>query len=297
MAGEQSWQAPRLFGSGLAAARGARLVGSLADLPYVLAKGEQDFIVPENVQALIWDELVPTLVASSVVPRWWGITRNELHAVTLYQRTGEELLTAAAQDENVRRQVMEIVSDRMLPQRAARVEKALSGGHGEDLPDITPAEAFYLAAEFRTRYAKEKQSWGPAGGELDRIARLYPKEVGVERLSEDFGVPHPALTQSYACELLDVKPFPLVMDYGSRLLAESWDSNNLYWARLTDELGYPPSMLNRLAPKLTLRMVEKIFASDLEDWPALVRAMRETGAEFRAGKIEPLPAASPTARK
>ncbi len=81
------------------------------------------------------------------------------------------------------------------------------------------------------------------------------------------------------------------MDYGSRLLAESWDSNNLYWARLADELGYPPVMLNRLVPKLTLRMVEKIFASDLEDWPALVRAMRETGADFRAGKIEPLPKA------
>ena len=28
--------------------------GSLADLPYVLAEVEQDFIVPENVQALIW---------------------------------------------------------------------------------------------------------------------------------------------------------------------------------------------------------------------------------------------------
>jgi hypothetical protein len=79
------------------------------------------------------------------------------------------------------------------------------------------------------------------------------------------------------------------MGYSSRLLAESWDSNNLYWARLADELGYPPVMLNRLVPELTYRMVEKIFATDFEDWPAMLRAMRETGEDFRQGKIASLP--------
>jgi hypothetical protein len=79
------------------------------------------------------------------------------------------------------------------------------------------------------------------------------------------------------------------MGYSSRLLAESWDSNNLYWARLADEQGYPPVMLNRLVPELTYRMVEKIFATDFEDWPAMLRAMRETGEEFRQGKITSLP--------
>jgi len=44
-------------------------------------------------------------------------------------------------------------------------------------------------------------------------------------------------------------------------------------------------MLNRLVPELTRRMVEKIFATDLEDWPALLRATRETGDEFRQGKV------------
>jgi hypothetical protein len=36
-------------------------------------------------------------------------------------------------------------------------------------------------------------------------------------------------------------------------------------------------------------MVEKLFASNLEDWSAVSRAMRETGEEFRQGKILPLP--------
>ena len=67
-------------------------------------------------------------------------------------------------------------------------------------------------------------------------------------------------------------------------MAESWDSNNLYWARLADEMGYSPEMLNRLVPQLTRRMVERTFATHLEDWPAVLRAMRETGEEFRQGK-------------
>ena len=110
-----------------------------------------------------------------------------------------------------------------------------------------------------------------------------------EKLSIDFGVPHPVLTENYSRELLNLKPFPAFQGYSSRLMAESWDSSNLYWARLADEEGYVPEMLNRLVPELTRRMVEKIFASHFEDWSAVLRAMRETGEEFRQGKVVPLP--------
>jgi len=109
--------------------------------------------------------------------------------------------------------------------------------------------------------------------------------LSLAQLSRDFGVPHPILAQSYARELLNTQPFPAFEGYSSRLLAETWDSSNLYWARLADEKGLPPVMLNRLVPQLTHRMIEKIFATEFEDWPALLRAMRETGEEFRQGKI------------
>jgi hypothetical protein len=36
-------------------------------------------------------------------------------------------------------------------------------------------------------------------------------------------------------------------------------------------------------------MIAKIFATDLEDWSAMQRAMQETGDEFRQGKIASLP--------
>ena len=290
MGGGQSWHVPHVFGSGLPAGGGAHLAGSLADLPFVLAEAEQDFIVPENVQALIWHELVPGLVSSATLPRWWGVTQNELHAVTLYQRTGEELLAASARDEKLRVKVLEILSERMVPLRIEQTERAIRTGAVEEaLSRIMPGETFYLAAEYRRRFPGENQSWGKAGEELDSLSVHYPAEVSWKRLSEDFGVPHPALAQSYSRELLNVKPFPAFMGYSSRLLAESWDSNNLYWARLADELGYPPVMLNRLVPELTYRMVEKIFATDFEDWPAMLRAMRETGEDFRQGKIASLP--------
>ncbi len=295
-AGEQTWRAPRLFGRGWTASGGAHLIGSMADLPYVLAKVEQDFIVPQNVQSLIWEDLVPGLVTSAILPRWWGVTRNELHAVTLYQRTGEEILASAVSDEKVRPVVMEILSDRMLPQRSEEVEKELRGGHVEAaLAQIAPAETFYLAAEFRRRSPGDTGHWGGAGKELDDLTSHFPTEVSVDRISADFGVPHPALASNYARELLNGKPIPSFLGYSSRLLAESWDSNNLYWARLADEMGYSPVMLNRLAPELTRRMVEQTFATHLEDWPAVLRAMRETGDEFRQGKIAALPKNGPGA--
>jgi hypothetical protein len=282
---EQVWQSPLLFGEGSPAGGGAHLVGSLADLPYVLAGVEQDFIGPENVQALIWRELVPGLLVSATLPRWWGVSRNELHAVALYQRAGEELLKSSANNKELRDRAMDILSDRMVPQLLEQVEQDVRQGSLPEIsPRLTPADTFYLAAEFRRKYPADTASWGPAGRELEDLCRRNPEEVSWDHLSRDFGVPHPILGQTYSRELLNLKPFPAFEGYSSRLLAETWDSSNLYWARLADEMGYSPVTLNTLVPQLTRRMVEKIFATDFEDWPAILRAMRETGEEFRQGK-------------
>src|SRR5579864_4901317 len=127
------WQAPQLFGAGYPAGGGAHMVGSLADLPYALADLEQDFIAPRNVQALIWKELVPTLLASAVLPRWWNVSSDELHAVTLYQKAGEELLTASAKDEQLRGKVMAILSERVVPRRSEQIEHALRAGRASEM--------------------------------------------------------------------------------------------------------------------------------------------------------------------
>jgi hypothetical protein len=294
---EQFWQTPMLLGVGSPAGGGAYLMGSLTDLSYALAMTEQDFIAPENVQALIWKELVPDLLVSATLPRWWNVSPSELHAVALYQQSGEELLAASVKDPQLRAKVIGILSDRMVPQRLERAELALQ--HEEDLaamlPRMMPADTFYLSVEFRKKFPAEAASLGPAGQQLEDLSRQHPADVTPERISKDFGVPHPTLARTYGRELLNVKPFPFFGGYSSRLFGESWESGNLYWARLADEMGYSPVMLNRLVPELTRHMTAKIFATDLEDWPAMLRAMRETGEELRQGKIASLPAANTTA--
>jgi hypothetical protein len=282
------WQAPELLGQGTPAGGGAHFVGSLADLPYALADLEQDFISPDSVQALIWKELVPELLASAILPRWWDVSPLELHAIALYQRTGEELLTTSAKDEALRSKVLTILSSRLLPQRSKQIEDALRAGHvSEILPQMMPADTFYLAAEFRHKYPEQPGVEGTAAQELEELCRQHPEQANWDRLSHDFGTPHPSMTQNYGLELLNMVPMPPFAGYSSRFLAESWDSPNLFWARLADEGGYSPVMLNHFVPQLTRMMVEKIFATDFEDWPALLRAMRETGADFREGKLTP----------
>jgi hypothetical protein len=296
VATERYWQTPELMGVGTPAGGGAYLMGSLADLPYALAATEQDFIAPENVQALIWKELVPDLLVSATVPRWWNITPAELHAVALYQKSGEELLTAAASNAELRGKVVNILANRMSPQRLEGLDQSLT--NGEDsiavLAQTMPADTFYLSAEFRHRYPDQAASYGSASQQLDTLRRQSPEDTTPDKLSRDFGVPHPVLARSYAPELLYVKPFPSFGGESSRLFGESWESNNLYWARLVDEKGYAPATLNHLVPELTRRMSAKIFATDLEDWPALNRAMQEAGDEFRQGKIGLPPVATNT---
>ena len=286
---DRAWKTPDLFGRGLPAGGGAHLVGSLSNLSYVLAQMEETFIVPNNVQALIWEDLVPTLMTSAVLPRWWRVTPNELHAVALYQRVGEGLVRAAGTDGQLRQRVMNLLSSRMLPKRFEEVGRDLREGRSNDaLARLTPADTFCLAAEFRDKFPSVDPAGEEAEKELDGLAKRFPKEVSWERLSEDFGVPHPALDLTDARSLMNVKPLPTYLGYSSRLLGESWESNNLYWARLAYEKGYPPVMLNVLIPQLTYRMVENIAATYLDDWSALLRSLRETGKEFQQGKVASL---------
>ena len=286
----RAWEAPQLFGIGLTAGNGTHLSGSLAGLPYALAEIEQDFIVPENVQALIWHDTAADLLTTSVVPRWWSTSQDALHAVSLYQQAAEELVDHAATDPSLRPDVSAILADRLSPESMDAVNADLAAGRADNaMRKIAPADEFYLTQEFRKKFPDRAGAWGTAGTELETLAKQDPSQVDPKVLSQDFGVPHPTITQNYADSILNLRPFPSVMDYASELLAESWESTNLYWARLADEMGYTPVMLNELAPVLTRRMVEKIFGSDFDDWPALLRAMRETGAEFRKGQVAGVP--------
>lgn len=277
---EPLWQTPDLLGVGSPAGGGAYLVGSLAHLPYALAEAEQDFIAPRNVQALIWQDLVPDLMVSATLPRWWNVSQQELDAVALYQAAGEELLADASKNPQLREKVVAILSNRLSPLMLEQVERDLKKGGAEITANVTPADTFFLAADFRRDYPLEASS---AGAEMQKLAQLceaHPRETSVERISRDFGVPHLAMFGTYSLSLEDRQLPPVFGGNYSSLFGQAWDSNNLYWARLADQMGYPPAVLNRLVPDLTRQMVSRIFATDIHDWPAVLRAMRTTGQVF-----------------
>ena len=81
--------------------------------------------------------------------------------------------------------------------------------------------------------------------------------------------------------MLNLRTFPTLMGYSSRMLAESWESNLLYYAALADEIHAQPSQMNVLVPDWTRQTVEQIFATHLEDWPALLRSLRVVGDDVR----------------
>ena len=262
MGAERLWQ-PRRTGRMPAHRRRRGVLDGFVGGPALrFSAMEEDFIAPENIQALIWKESVPNFWPVQSCPAGGTSVQTNSMPSRSINGSGEELLTPRQRDPELSGKVMDILSDRMAPRRSERCSRPCSTEHPADmLPRIYAGGHLLPGHEFRRKFPGEAASFGPANRELENLCQQDPEEVRWERLSRDFGVPHPVLAQSYSPELVDVKPFPSFGGHSSRLFAESWDSTNLYWARLADEMGYSPVMLNSLVPELTSRMVAKIFAT------------------------------------
>ena len=280
-ASTHTWRAAELFGTGWPSNGGGRLLGSLSGLVYALAEAEQNFLVPSQTQALIWGDLVPQIMLSAKVPRWWQVTAMEQHWLALHLRLGEELLARAAVEPQTRPATLDRLAFQVAPARRFRIGRLIESGQvREAIEQTTPAELYQLAAGYLESGA-ERTGAGPVEQEIRRLAAAEPSRANAARISAAFGSPHPTLANSYRPELLNLPTFPTLMGYSSRILAESWESNNLYWAALADELHLPPAQLNLLVPQLTQRVVERIFATHLEDWPAVLRSLRWIGDDYR----------------
>jgi hypothetical protein len=228
---------------------------------------------------LIWGDLVPQMILSAKIPRWWNVAPSQLHWVGLHLRYGRELLAESALDPELRKQVMEILGMLAPPARTRQVTLLIESGAVKEAVDrVTPAEMYMLAREVG---AKRSPDSSCLLGELRRLADGSPKDVNYAAISRAFGTPKPTLSNSYEPELLNLRTFPTLMGYSSRIMAESWESNTLYWAGLADELSVSPAQLNLRIPEWTRRLVEQIFASHLEDWPAVLKSLRTVGDDIR----------------
>lgn len=274
-----TWRATELFGSGWPSSGGGRLVGSLSGLPYALAEAEQNFLVPSQTQALIWGDLVPQMILSAKIPRWWTVTPGQMHWLGLHIRYAQALLAESAVDPRVRDSVLDVLSAQAPPARIGTARALLEQGDVRGVVErITPSEMFVLAKE---TVARNNDASGAFAAEIRALASQAPGEINYKAISRAFGTPKPTLANSYQPELLNLRTFPTLMGYSSRIMAESWESNTLYWAALADEMHLPPTQLNVLIPEWTQKVVERIFASHLEDWPALLKSLRIVGEDVR----------------
>jgi hypothetical protein len=277
--GNVTWQAAELYGSGWPASAGGRLVGSLAGLPYALADTEQNFLVPTREQALIWGDLAPQILISAKVPRWWNVSYSQMHWLALHLRYGTSLLAEAALDGTLRQAVMEVLREQASPARVREIGGMLERGEAAAaIEDTTPSELLVLAKEMLVRHPESRDL---LSAKIRRISAEDPARINYASISSAFGTPKPTLASSYRPELLYVRTFPSMMGYSSRILAESWESNTIYFATLADELLLPPAELNFMIPQWTEAILEQIFATHLEDWPAVLRSLHHVGEAVR----------------
>jgi len=275
-----TWRPTETYGSGWPSNAGGRLVGSLSGLPYALAEAEQNFLVPAQTQALIWGDLVPQMILSAKIPRWWNVTPSQVHWVGLHLRYGRELAGESAFDPATRAQFTEALALYAPPARTSQVNNLLAEGNvREALDHVTPSELFSVARELAP---KRRTDPSCLRTDIEQLSENL-KEVNYTAIAHAFGTPKPTLANSYEPDLMNLRTFPALMGYSSRIMAESWESNTLYWAALADELNMSPSDLNVRIPEWTQKLVEQIFASHLEDWPALLKSLRHVGDEVRKG--------------
>jgi hypothetical protein len=274
-----SWRTTEMYGTGWPTNAGGRLVGSLSGLPYALAESEQNFLVPTQTQALIWGDLVPQMMLTARTTRFWTVSPVQMHWVGIHMRFAEEMLANAALEASQREAVTRVVFRVANPSRAAVVMNDVASGDVRDAIDaLTPSEMYSMANE-AARNANGAA--GPEGSEIAHLRSIAPELVTDQAISHAWGTPKPTLANSYRPELLNLRTFPTLMGYSSRIMAESWESNLLYWADVSDQMGVQPAQLNVLVPEWTQKVVERIFASHLEDWPALLKSVRSVGEEIR----------------
>jgi hypothetical protein len=274
---EQTWKQTDVYGSGWPSSAGGRLVGSLASLPYALAEAEQNFLIPTREQALIWEGLVPQLMLTAVVPRWGSVTPTQIHWVGLHMAYGESMIGQAALSPERSKQVLAALEPYLPPLRLKKVDDLLAAGDARQAVEtVLPSEMYLLACSLAT---DDRES--PLAQDIRRLATEDPAGVSADAISRAFGTPKPTLANNYEPELLNLRTFPTLMGYSSRILAESWESNLLYYGALADQIHVHPSQMNVLVPAWTQQTVEQIFATHLEDWPALLRSLRLVGEDVR----------------
>ena len=169
----QTWGYTYVPGSGWPSNAGGRLAGSLASLPYALAEAEQNFLIPSREQALIWGDLVPQIMLTAIVPRWWNVSPVQIHWVGVHMAYGESLLGQAALNAERRRQVIAALEPYLAPGRLRKIDDLLQSGEPRmAVENVLPSEMYLLA---RSLAGQDRES--PLAQEIRRLAAESPADA------------------------------------------------------------------------------------------------------------------------
>jgi hypothetical protein len=272
------WRNTEVAGSGWPESAGGRLTGSLVNLPYAIAEAEQNFLSPKREQALIWADLVPQMIADVTINRWRDISSEQLQWVALNIERGKMLLAEAALNSEIKPVVLDSLSRYLPPNRVEWIASNMQPlGFGHALTEIPTSALYAIAVDPALKIFNADSS----SQELAVIAARQAPDLTPGAIARAFGTPKPTLTHSFQPGLLYLRIFPALMGFSSRILAESWESNNLYYAALAYEAGVPAAQLDNYVPEWNRAAIENIFATHLEDWPALLRSLDTLGTTVR----------------
>ena len=183
---QQTWRQTEVLGNGWPSSAGGRLVGSLATLPYALAEAEQNFLIPTREQALIWGDLVPQMLVSAKLPRWWNVTPAQMHYVALHLRHGEDFLAAAVTSPGLLAQALDLLDKSVAPVRLRRIANELEAANlPAVIEDVTPAE-FYLLGKYAS--ANKLNLPGGFGASIAALAAADPQRLNAQAISDAFEI-------------------------------------------------------------------------------------------------------------
>jgi hypothetical protein len=249
------WRHTELSGTGWPESAGGRLTGSLIAIPYALAEAEQNFLTPKREQALIWADLVPQIIAGVTVNRWRYITPMQIRWVALHLGRGRSLLVMAALNSQIEARVLHSLHAYLQPGSVEWIDDHLlmSSDFENTVAHVPPSVLYAIASDPDLQDIQP----GWASLEIEALAARHEADLQPSAIGHAFGTP------------------------SSRILAESWESNNLYYAALADEEGIPASQLDAYVPQWNRAAIENIFATHLEDWPALLRSLGALATNVR----------------
>jgi len=198
-----------MFGTGWPSSGGGP-VGRLAfGIALRASRGRTAFSGPVPDSGPHLGDLVPQMILSAKIPRWWNVTPSQMHWLGLHVRYAESLLAEAAIDPSLRAAVLETLSSQALRRVPAWSRKCSNWAMSRRGPkESRLRKMFVLAKEMVVRRKDSpvfrKRNSPPRGG--------APDQVNYSAISRAFGTPKRPWPTPISRKLLNLRTFPTLMD-------------------------------------------------------------------------------------